>query len=389
MGNNKLNNILKVDYNPKRIIGLDLLRVIAIFMVMLLHGKQILPPTISKVASYFYMDGVTIFFVLSGFLIGGIFIRDFEKKESETSNIKFFINFITRRWFRTLPNYYFVLTLLVLYFTIKQYDLSTIKLIDYYLFIQNFAWNHPPFFPEAWSLAVEEWFYLLIPSFTLIVFHLRGERSFKSTLIWVTFFVILFVIAFRFYRYLNFADNTDFDLSFRKQVILRFDSLMLGILASIFHHYYIKSWKALKNKFAIIGILFLAIYYFSSHIYSLGIFYDVNISFLIEGLSIFFLLPYFYYLKINNSIINKIIVHNSIISYSVYLLNYSIVLNIIIYGIDWKVVYHFLDNFTSYSHVLVWIIKYILFWSITIFLSTLNYNYFELYFIKLTRSAFR
>lgn len=383
MGERNIPNPLKIDYSPNRNIGLDLLRVIAIFMVMLLHSNAILPSSVQKIVNYFYMDGVTIFFVLSGFLIGGIFIRDFEKRNNEMSYYKFLKNFITRRWFRTLPNYYFVLTLIILYFIVMGYDLSSTSLIEYYLFFQNFAWDHPPFFPEAWSLAVEEWFYLLIPFSTLLIFRIGREKSFKITIISVAIFIIAFVIAFRYNRYLQITDITDFDLAFRKQVILRFDSLMFGILSAVGFHYNRNLWKKYSKPLSLLGILLLAVHYYTSHFHSLGLFYDANISFLVEGLSIFCLLPFFYYLEINKPIFRNIIVHNSIISYSVYLLNYSIVLNAMIYEIDWRLLYRFILKITPHAHTIIWMIKYISFWGITILLSTINYNYFELYFIKL------
>lgn len=58
---------------PKRIFGLDILRAFAIVLVVMGHGKFILKDTALEGFPFFRMiDGVDIFFVLSGFLIGGI-----------------------------------------------------------------------------------------------------------------------------------------------------------------------------------------------------------------------------------------------------------------------------------------------------------------------------
>ena len=105
--------------NNKRIIGLDVLRSIAIILVMLMHsGSMFLPlaklPLLGNIVGKLlaiiipvgYL-GVELFFVLSGYLIGSILIKLFsDNKKPIFKEIK---QFWIRRWLRTLPNYYFVL----------------------------------------------------------------------------------------------------------------------------------------------------------------------------------------------------------------------------------------------------------------------------------------
>ncbi|MDG1661044.1 MAG: hypothetical protein P8H40_06680 [Winogradskyella sp.] len=50
--------------------------------------------------------GVDIFFVLSGFLIGGILLRKLEAGQTSFSDL---VRFWKRRWLRTFPNYFVVL----------------------------------------------------------------------------------------------------------------------------------------------------------------------------------------------------------------------------------------------------------------------------------------
>ena len=69
---------LKLQVDSNRIYGLDVLRAIAILSVVFSHSEFILPLKI-KFATYYALDGVTIFFVLSGFLIGRILIQTFQK----------------------------------------------------------------------------------------------------------------------------------------------------------------------------------------------------------------------------------------------------------------------------------------------------------------------
>lgn len=73
-------NFFKIDIPKNRIFGLDLLRTIAL-LVLFGHSKHFLPINIAYFLNkYILIDGVGLFFVLSSFLIGGIFIKDFEKK---------------------------------------------------------------------------------------------------------------------------------------------------------------------------------------------------------------------------------------------------------------------------------------------------------------------
>ena len=106
-------SLKKIEKN--RIFGLDIMRTFAILAVMFGHSIFFLPTSIKDQLHAFVIDGVNIFFVLSGFLIGGILIRDFEKKKT----IKVLFNFWIRRWFRTLPNYFLILIVLKLSFLLR------------------------------------------------------------------------------------------------------------------------------------------------------------------------------------------------------------------------------------------------------------------------------
>jgi peptidoglycan/LPS O-acetylase OafA/YrhL len=153
----------------KRIFGLDLLRTGAIFCVVYGHGYYLIEGTSlgnlipKEIYNLPVFDGVSIFFVLSGFLIGRILLRTVLK---ENFNGRMLIEFWIRRWFRTLPNYFFILSILVIYsfiFVNQPLEDQPVHLYRYFSFTQNLTSPHPNFFPEAWSLSVEEWFYLCIP----------------------------------------------------------------------------------------------------------------------------------------------------------------------------------------------------------------------------------
>ena len=85
-----------------------------------------------------------MFFVLSGFLIGGILIRALERDGATMATL---LHFWIRRWFRTLPNYFLILLLLSA-ISCWLYHRSFWTL-DYFFFLQNFNKPSPPFFAEA------------------------------------------------------------------------------------------------------------------------------------------------------------------------------------------------------------------------------------------------
>jgi len=74
-------NNFKLQIPENRIYGLDILRAMAILFVLNIHSAHFFSPTslIFKILTPLNLDGVTLFFVLSGFLIGGILISQFEK----------------------------------------------------------------------------------------------------------------------------------------------------------------------------------------------------------------------------------------------------------------------------------------------------------------------
>jgi peptidoglycan/LPS O-acetylase OafA/YrhL len=142
-----LSNIFKLNPNyTNRVFGLDLLKAIAIIHVLIGHGGEMLEKANTNFPWIKLISGVSLFYVLSGFLIGKIIIKSFIIKPE--FGIKDIFNFWTRRWLRTLPNYYLILiiNILVVYFGIINEDFSQFNW-KFFFFLQNFT---QPFYGFFW-----------------------------------------------------------------------------------------------------------------------------------------------------------------------------------------------------------------------------------------------
>lgn len=360
-------SVLNINIKKDRVFGFDILRCFAILFVVIGHGNSLLPKKISNLIDYFILDGVSIFFVLSGFLIGGILINDIEKNDI---SFKLLLIFWQRRWFRTLPNYFLILIILYFLKVIFDDNFDGLRSISrYFIFSQNLFLPHPNFFPEAWSLSVEEWFYLLTP-LTLLLVSAALKLSKKNTLIVTVSIIILAVTVFRFYRFLNVTINDiqDWDLIFRKQVFTRMDSLMFGVIGAYLAYYNNDIWLKYKNILFLIGILLL-VFPKIIPISNFNTIYICVFSFSLTAIATLFLIPYLSELKkTTNYILYKIVTYISLISYSMYLINLSIVQGWILDNIQ-------IENINANINL---IIKYFLYWFLTISLSILIYKYFEI-----------
>lgn len=93
-----------------RIIGLDITRSVAILLVMFCHSScfyTINNNCMEYIFTFAGVWGVELFFALSGFLIGGIIIKNIVNVSYEDV-LKEIKIFWIRRWFRTLPLYYLI-----------------------------------------------------------------------------------------------------------------------------------------------------------------------------------------------------------------------------------------------------------------------------------------
>ena len=93
-----------------RVFGLDLVRFVAVSLVLAAHAADAFFPVCQspRTLETLGVCGVELFFVLSGFLIGGIII------DTLARDPRWLANFWLRRWMRTLPSYFLFLVVNVL-----------------------------------------------------------------------------------------------------------------------------------------------------------------------------------------------------------------------------------------------------------------------------------
>ena len=161
--------------------------------------------------------GVDLFFVLSGFLIGGILID-----ARRSSN--YFRMFYARRVCRIFPPYF---AMLVVAFLIDHYGRQALWTTSWWtslVFVQN-IWmaihNDVAAINATWSLAVEEQFYLLLPA---VIYFVKPSR-----LPWVLGGGIVLAPLIRLGI---FVANPHFTAALYVLLPCRMDSLLLGALAA-------------------------------------------------------------------------------------------------------------------------------------------------------------
>jgi len=198
--------------------ALDGLRAVSILLVLLHHVprfQQGLVHTLQDNGRY----GVAFFFVISGFLICTLFLREEEK----TGRIDLW-KFYGRRALRLLPLYYAALLLQAVFvYVFKQYapenqELFREKLPAYLLYYSNWlaTATQGPFFC-AWSLAVEEQFYL---AFGLLMFFASRHLVVGAALVVLITKAVVYALL----------GNIDADSTLWRVVFSYQEPILLGVL---------------------------------------------------------------------------------------------------------------------------------------------------------------
>lgn len=220
-------------FSGVRLKSLDILRGVAILLVLLYHV-----PDDSQMPSFQApfgrggWCGVDLFFVLSGFLIGSILMREQLTRGRVKKRIFWF-----RRAFKIFPSYFGLLVFFAFvyasYAISGRFEFSTYgeRYWQYWIFVQNYVPMEYTPLAHLWSIAVEEHFYLLLP----ILIWLSSGKADRMARLFVGMFLftagqrylsVIFGVGYR-------PHGWDWPLTH-----FRLDSLMGGVLiayAWVFH----------------------------------------------------------------------------------------------------------------------------------------------------------
>lgn len=160
--------------------SLNGLRCLSILLVLWHHRPQLFDAAVElPQILHRGFAGVDFFFVLSGFLITTLLLRE-EESHGEFS----IIGFYRRRALRIMPLYFLVVILCAFWWIgVRGQDEWWPLLPYYFLFLANFLNSDIPLLAPTWSLSVEEQYYLLWPTVLLFLPWVRWRASLLVALI--------------------------------------------------------------------------------------------------------------------------------------------------------------------------------------------------------------
>ena len=221
---------------PKRLIGLDLLRLLAVVLVL---GRHMEPAPsewqspIRSVIDWWSTNGgvgVALFFVLSGFLVSGLLFSEY-RKHGEISVKRFYV----RRAWKIYPAFYFFIAFTYLFclFALgeKPRDRPIFSEIFFLQSYQYGFWNH------TWTLGVEEHFYIALPLLLLLLVRCnRGVQNPFRAIPYLVAITSVAVLGMRIATYLLRSDYAHITHIFPTH--LRIDALFFGVGIAYAYHFH-------------------------------------------------------------------------------------------------------------------------------------------------------
>lgn len=279
------NSIKSLFFRPSSNIPvIDGLRAMAIFWVIFQHiwffyglfaGKEALSSITKKLPKLVTKGsyGVDTFFVISGFLITNILIKQY-KKHGKILFVKFYF----RRALRLLPAYY----LLLLFVKISSPEFAK-NVWANLLYVNNYLPMSETTAPWTWSLALEEQFYFCFPFLTL--FLLKIDKWNLRILGFIFLLACAITISLHFYHGISFPipihslwdENqklTAYIDTFVTKSHIRFGALVPGAIISFIY----KFKSELFNSFSKNNILNYVLFFLSLGGMYFAIAYDFNLA---------------------------------------------------------------------------------------------------------------
>jgi peptidoglycan/LPS O-acetylase OafA/YrhL len=235
--------------DQKKLYGLDNLRAVAISFVFIYHyaGLSNGGPQWLGFITKFGWTGVDLFFVLSGFLISVQLFIQIQKGQPIS-----FKQFFLKRFFRIVPAFLLVVGLYFIFPFFREKE-SLPPLWKFLTFTQNFGLNIKDFgtFSHAWSLCVEEHFYLFLP--TTLAFLQFVKIINKSYWLLIGFFLVGFILRIYSFNhlYLSTISLPDSSIYWYQYVYYptynRLDGLLIGVAIAGIYTFYPSTWEKIST----------------------------------------------------------------------------------------------------------------------------------------------
>lgn len=200
--------------------------------------------------------GVDLFFVLSGYLIGGLLFA--EAKRSGDIRVG---RFLLRRGLKIYPAFYVFLATTVATFALRNVPMRPLSIAAECSFLQNYLgglWNH------TWSLAVEEHFYFFLPFVLLLLLRVRRDSTSPFAIVPL---LVGAVAAVCLTLRIVLARTVPFDnMVHLFPTHLRIDSLLIGVGVAYAYHFHRRALLAWRDRWLPLLLLgpvaFLPAFYF-------------------------------------------------------------------------------------------------------------------------------
>jgi peptidoglycan/LPS O-acetylase OafA/YrhL len=227
-----------------RIHGLDTLRALAVTLVVLHHYVLF----VSDAATFGWVGdigwaGVDLFFALSGYLIGNQIFAGLRHPDGFSLR-----HFYARRLLRTLPNFWVVLALYAAWPAFRG-DAPLLPLWRYLSFTQNIHLEPGTAFSHAWSLCIEEQFYMLLPALALFGTALGRNSLHRQSLRWAWLAIgaaFLAGMAVRWQVWLDMPTGAGSLHYYYKYIYYaswcRFDELLAGVALALWKNRHRAAW---------------------------------------------------------------------------------------------------------------------------------------------------
>jgi peptidoglycan/LPS O-acetylase OafA/YrhL len=207
-----------------RVRQLDVLRGLAVLLVLVHHS-----PGGEGAVLRGGWTGVDLFFVLSGFLVSGLLFKE-HLRSGRIRPARFYV----RRGLKIYPNFYAMLAVTSAGLALARVAVEPRNVVHEVVFLQNYLpvawWGRE----HAWSLAIEEHFYFLLPPALILL--LRSERFLRAPVRWAAALVTALGAAALAVRWAMVRSGADAsDVLFLTHT--RLDSLAFGVLLSVVWHF--------------------------------------------------------------------------------------------------------------------------------------------------------